>query len=406
MKKLKTKTFFTIFTILSFSVFSFILIFNIQYYLEQKKSVQNSLELASNSEKKEIPREDNKNPIPPNENIKFVDSTIYTVLLDEENSIKDVINHSSDELSNEEIKAIANKILKQDPVTEYIGNLYWTSYSYHYHEGESLVIIKNNETQNNLLNLLKVSLVIEMVLEIIIFLISKIITNWIVKPVQDSFERQKQFIADASHELKTPLAVIMASSEELEQNPSERKWIQNIEYESNRMNSLITDLLELASSEEKKKIFEIGDLSKIVELSVLAFEGIAYEKNLKLTYEIEDSIKMKMDENSMKQLIEILLDNALKHAKSSVSVKLKQTNELELTVQNDGIPIPKGQEKKIFERFYRVDESRSRKENRYGLGLAIAKNIVENHQGKIEAYSNNGITTFKVILKNKNDKIK
>lgn len=406
MKKLKTKTFFTIFTILSFSVFSFILIFNIQYYLEQKKSVQNSLELASNSEKKEIPREDNKNPIPPNENIKFVDSTIYTVLLDEENSIKDVINHSSDELSNEEIKTIANKILKQDPVTEYIGNLYWTSYSYHYHEGESLVIIKNNETQNNLLNLLKVSLVIEMVLEIVIFLISKIITNWIVKPVQDSFERQKQFIADASHELKTPLAVIMASSEELEQNPSERKWIQNIEYESNRMNSLITDLLELASSEEKKKVFEIGDLSKIVELSVLAFEGIAYEKNLKLTYEIEDSIKMKMDENSMKQLVEILLDNALKHAKSSVSVKLKQTNELELTVQNDGIPIPKGQEKKIFERFYRVDESRSRKENRYGLGLAIAKNIVENHQGKIEAYSNNGITTFKVILKNKNDKIK
>lgn len=406
MKKLKTKTFFTIFTILSFSVFSFILIFNIQYYLEQKKSVQNSLELASNSEKKEIPREDNKNPIPPNENIKFVDSTIYTVLLDEENSIKDVINHSSDELSNEEIKTIANKILKQDPVTEYIGNLYWTSYSYHYHEGESLVIIKNNETQNNLLNLLKVSLVIEMILEIIIFLISKIITNWIVKPVQDSFERQKQFIADASHELKTPLAVIMASSEELEQNPSERKWIQNIEYESNRMNSLITDLLELASSEEKKKVFEIGDLSKIVELSVLAFEGIAYEKNLKLTYEIEDSIKMKMDENSMKQLVEILLDNALKHAKSSVIVKLKQTNELELMVQNDGLPIPKGQEQKIFERFYRVDESRSRKENRYGLGLAIAKNIVENHQGKIEAYSNNEITIFKVILKNKNDKIK
>ena len=109
--------------------------------------------------------------------------------------------------------------------------------------------------------------------------------------------------------------------------------------------------------------------------------------------------QMKMNENNMKQLVEILLDNALKHAKSNVFIKLKQSNNLELFVENDGTPIPKGQEQKIFERFYRVDQSRNRKENRYGLGLAIAKNIVENHQGKIEAYSNDKVTTFKVSFR-------
>ena len=179
-----------------------------------------------------------------------------------------------------------------------------------------------------------------------------------------------------------------------------KKWLKNIEYESNRMNSLISDLLELAASEDQKvSNFEMSDLSKVVELSVLAFEGIAYEKGITLKYEIEDKIKMKMNENNMKQLAEILLDNALKHAKSNVFIKLKQSNNLELFVENDGTPIPKGQEQKIFERFYRVDQSRNRKENRYGLGLAIAKNIVENHQGKIEAYSNDKITTFKVSFK-------
>lgn len=399
MKKLKIKTFSTIFTILSFSILSFIIVFNFQNYVDQKKSISNQLEMASNHEKKQ-PKEDTLTH-PMDENIKFIDSIVYTVLLDDDNQIKDIINHSNNELSDDDIKKIANNILKNKNIEkEHINNLYINTYSYLYYEQDCLVIIDNSFIQNNLFQMLKQSILILIILEMIIFIVSKLITNWIVKPVKESFEKQKQFIADASHELKTPLSIIIASSEELNQNPNEKKWLKNIEYESNRMNSLISDLLELAASEDQKvSNFEIGDLSKVVELSVLAFEGIAYEKGITLKYEIEDKIKMKMNENNMKQLVEILLDNALKHAKSNVFIKLKQSNNLELFVENDGTPIPKGQEQKIFERFYRVDQSRNRKENRYGLGLAIAKNIVENHQGKIEVYSNDKVTTFKVSFR-------
>ena len=288
MKKLKIKTFSTIFTILSFSILSFIIVFNFQNYVYQKKSISNQLEMASNHEKKQ-PKEDTLTH-PMDENIKFIDSTVYTILLDDDNQIKDIINHSNNELSDDDIKKIASNILKNKNIEkEHINNLYINTYSYLYYEQDCLVIIDNSFIQNNLFQMLKQSILILIILEMITFIVSKLITNWIVKPVKESFEKQKQFIADASHELKTPLSIIIASSEELNQNPNEKKWLKNIEYESNRMNSLISDLLELAASEDQKvSNFEIGDLSKVVELSVLAFVGIAYELGITLKYEIED----------------------------------------------------------------------------------------------------------------------
>ena len=168
------------------------------------------------------------------------------------------------------------------------------------------------------------------------------------------------------------------------------------------MNLLITDLLELAKTEQKIVDFKDGDLSKIVELSTLTFEGKAFESNIKIDYDIEPNIKMRMVENNIKQLVEILLDNGVKHskAKSTINISLKENNnQIELLVKNKGEAIPKGEEEKIFERFYRVDKSRNRDSNRYGLGLAIAKNIVLNHNGKISAYSSDGTTTFKVLFK-------
>ena len=234
-------------------------------------------------------------------------------------------------------------------------------------------------------------------------LISNVITKWITKPVQESFEKQKQFIADASHELKTPLSVIIASSEALEENPKEKKWIKNIKNEADRMNNLIIRLLDLATSErEIKDELKLENLSKIIELSVLTFEGKAFEKNIKLNYDIKENINYKINSNDIKQLIEILLDNAIKHSDKNevININLFETNnQIILNVSNKGEEIPNGSEEKIFERFYRVDKSRNRDENRYGLGLAIAKNIVTNHNGMISAKSKDGITTFKVIFK-------
>lgn len=410
MNKLKNKVFYTTMAILTISVLSIIVIFNTQNYIEQKNSIENSLNVATNNDKErgEKPPEkpvDDKAPMynPTNEDIKFMDSTIYTILLDENNNIKDVINHSNDGAATTEITKLAQGILKSDIQERYVGCLYFADYSYVYQKNNSLTILDNTNIKGGLLKSLQISCLLFVIIEIVIIFISKIITKWITEPVRVSFENQKRFIADASHELKTPLSVIIASTEAFEDNPKETKWITNIKNESSRMSLLITNLLELAASESKEAFkLEEGNLSKAVELSVLTFEGRAFESNVKLEYNIPENIKMKMDENSIKQLIEILLDNAIKHAEkgSIINVNLlEENNSITILVKNKGEEIPKGEEEKIFERFYRKDKSRNRNDNRYGLGLAIAKNIVTNHNGKISAFSKDGITTFKILFK-------
>lgn len=416
IKKLSNKIFYTLILILSISILTVVGIFNIQNYYEQKKSINNSLNVSmTKKDRKVIPPtkiDDASEPVDDvthntedmkNKNIKFMDSVIYTILLDDNNNILEVINHSNDETSSEKISSITKKILSNKNIKDrYIGNLYLSDYSYAYSKGDTLIILDNSKIKSSLLLSLEVSLFIFIILEILVIVLSKYLTIWIIKPVKESFAKQKQFIADASHELKTPLSVIVASSEAIDITNQNSKWLKNIEYEANRMNLLISKLLDLAKSERMEELVLVNNnLSKTIELSLLTFEGRAFEKDIKLSYEIEDNINILMDEDSIKELVEILLDNAIKHSKKngSIKVSLKKDSQVTLLVQNEGDPIPKGEEEKIFERFYRVDKSRNRKDNRYGLGLAIAKNIVLSHKGKIKASSLDGITTFQVTFK-------
>lgn len=408
MKKLKNKVFYTVFLILSICLISFIVVFNVQSYSSERDRIDNSLNVSLDSNRKVVNKFDNP-PEKPNgsgdndsSNIKFMDSVLYTVLLDENDNIKDVINHSSGDDSVSFVKKYASEILNSGVKKRYIGFLYFSKYSYAYDKGNCLVIVDNSSSTLVLRNDLFISLIIFLILEIIIFILSKIITVWISKPVLDSFEKQKRFIADASHELKTPISVIMASSDALSDNPKEKKWLVNIRNEAERMNLLVTDLLDLASSERGNMVMESSDLSNVVLLSVLTFEGKAYEEGITFDYDIADNIMLNINKNSISQLVEILLDNAVKHSVSGgiVDIVLKDDKDfITFFVKNEGDAIPLGEEEKIFDRFYRVDKSRNRNDNRYGLGLAIAKNIVVNHGGKISAFSKDGYTTFKVLFK-------
>ena len=408
MKKLKNKVFFVIFFILTIFLVSILVIFNSQSYGQEVSNIKENLMKMDDVKV--------KNPVP-NNNIQsnnfndekepkiFMDSTVYTVILGQDFNIVDVVNHTTNNVTDDEIKQIAENIInKNDSKNMQIGNLYFDSYSYLFtRNNDSLVIIDNSKAQDKLIQILKTSIFMFAGLELIIILISVNLTKWIIKPVIESFNKQKQFIEDASHELKTPISVIIASAEALENEPEEKKWLDNIKSESERMSNLVSDLLDMAKSENGiKEQYTNENLSKLVERSVLTFESLIYEKDIKLDYNIEENINFTCNSNQIKQVIGILIDNAIKHSclKGEIKINLKkEKGNIVLTVTNKGKEIPKEEQEKIFERFYRGDESRNRNENRYGLGLAIAKNIVTNHNGKIGVISENGYTTFKIIFK-------
>jgi signal transduction histidine kinase len=240
--------------------------------------------------------------------------------------------------------------------------------------------------------------------EIAIYLVSKMLTRRITKPAQESFDKQRDFIADASHELKTPLAVIMASSDELKSDAKNKQYVENIKYESERMSTLIKGLLDLSKLEKGVSIenYKEENISKIVERTCLTFEGIAFEQSIGIETDIAENITLKCSKDEIEKLVSIVIDNAIKHSYKDSAIKVslnKDKNNINLEITNSGDPIKAGDEEKIFERFYRADKSRNRDANRYGLGLAIAKNIVTNHNGTIQAFSKDGKTTFKINFK-------
>lgn len=418
MKKLKRKVFLVIFLILTILLVTILTVSACQSYQNQVENIRTALlridetrnfmsgitSLNKGSENNSFfqnPSIEEKNDQPK----LFVDSRIYAVRLDEHNNILDIINHTTEEINEKEIKELAENIIKKNTNNKIkISNLIFDDYSYIFSKNnKSLIIMDNSDEKGIVLQLLKTTLILFIILEIIIIYISNKLTSWIVKPVIETFNKQKQFVADASHELKTPLSVIIASAEALENDPSEVKWLDNIKSESERMNDLVTDLLEMAKTENGiKEHYVVENFSKIVEMSILTFESIIFEKNIKLDYNIQENIILLCNSNQIKQLLSILIDNAIKHCSLNgeiiISLK-KEKGNIVLNVTNQGKEIPKQERENIFERFYRVDESRNRNENRYGLGLSIAKNIVTNHDGTIHVNCENGYTTFKVIIK-------
>lgn len=246
-------------------------------------------------------------------------------------------------------------------------------------------------------NLIYTFSVVALVMLGVIYVTSRYFANRSIAPVQEAFDKQKRFIADASHELKTPLAVINTNADVLLANSeetieSQSKWLQRIKSETERMKTLTNDLLYLTQMDDaqSRRIFIPFDLSEAVEGVILTMEAIIFEKEISFTYDIEPGHMMTGSSEQIKQVVMILLDNAIKYVNPQGSIHLdlkKQHNHLLLTVSNTGAGITPEHLEHIFDRFYRVDSSRSRKHGGYGLGLAIAKSIVEQHKGKIYARS-------------------
>jgi len=217
----------------------------------------------------------------------------------------------------------------------------------------------------------------------------------IVKPVAETLDRQKNFISDAGHELKTPIAVIAANVDVLMPDLPNNRWLQYIKAETERMNRLVKDLLFLARDDAGRRVMQIGSfsLSNAVENAVLPFESIIFEQKKRLEYDVESGLSFVGDEQQIKQVVIILVDNAIKNSEEGAVIRVTMKQEAQkavIRVFNTGVGIKPEDLHKIFLRFYRSDASRARKTGGYGLGLAIAKAISDAHNGQLSVSSNYG----------------
>lgn len=236
-------------------------------------------------------------------------------------------------------------------------------------------------------------------------LLSILLARWAIWPLEAAWNHQRQFVADASHELKTPLAVIMTNAELLQDpncdSETTRACTENILTMSRNMRALVENLLDLARMDGGGRLdFSELNLSELVSDCLLPFEPVYFERQLRLESEVTEEIGVKGSEGHLKQVLDVLLDNGAKYTAPGGTVRVslqRQGSGCLLRVAGPGTPISREDLKNIFKRFYRVDKARSR-DGSYGLGLAIAERIVTEHGGRIWAESEDGINTFFVQL--------
>ena len=442
MKELKRKTFLTICGILTGILLVSLVLINIQGYNRERESIVRNLrmlddggvlghgpfELQRGRQTPEPPEEETdgnsaeqtaEKPEGPGDealqrrrwkddpgDILIMDHEVYTVFL-EDGQVDRIISHGNGS-EDFDIEAAAESIIQNNGTQkEFIGNLYWSAYAYRYMPPESIVVINLKEISAKLRQLLLISVLLFALLQAAVIFLSRLIARWIVSPAVEAFQKQKEFIADASHELKTPLAVIMVSAEELgsEDISGEEKktYISNIRYESERMNRLILGLLELSRLEDGdlRSGYKEENLSRLIEKTALVFEGVAFEQEVGIETDIEEGIHFCCSKDEMEKMLSTILDNAVKHSYKGTAIRVlahRSKGKIQIRIINKGDPILPEDTERIFERFYRGDKARNRAENRYGLGLAIARKTARNHNGDIKAKSENGETTFEITL--------
>ena len=231
--------------------------------------------------------------------------------------------------------------------------------------------------------------------------VSILLSRWATRPVERTWRQQRQFLSDASHELKTPLTVILSNAELLEsaQLPERpARWTDNIRSEAGRMKSLVEEMLTLARADTavRSAVMAETSLSDLATDCVLAFEPVAFEAGKPLESDVAPDVTVLGDGDKLRQLVGVLLDNAIKYGRDggAITLTLRRTDrQARLTVSNPGDPIPPDQLRRLFERFYRADASRG-EQSGFGLGLPIAASIASEHRGTLKAESDAASTRF------------
>ncbi len=265
------------------------------------------------------------------------------------------------------------------------------------------IFVDNKEALQNSKQFFIVSIFIFLLSVIAFTIISYYLSRWMIKPSEKAIKNQKIFVANISHDLKTPITIIRANADLIENEVKNKKSIKYIQQETEKLNHLVNEMLTLTRidntiSKENFKSFNFGDSLFDV---VLPFESIAYEKGIRFNINIDEVTDYFGDESNIQKLAEILIDNAMSYTTKGGIVDVdayENSKTVTLSVTNTGEPISDEKKVEIFDRFYRASKSRESTGNHYGLGLSIANTIVKKHNGKISIESKNGKNTFTVTL--------
>ena len=329
-------------------------------------------------------------------------SNYFTATLDEDGSVAEWNSERADLYTDEDVAAIAASAVASGRKTGRAGNQFFRLIE---RDGKRMLIVVDRSLEiQNAESVLRLTVLVAVIEDALLSIGAVWLIFKLVKPVDEAMEKQKQFVWDASHELKTPLAVISANADVLAAEAGESKPLQYIQSEVQRTDRLIQNLLTLARMEKGtvEAARENFDLSRAVLEVALPFEPAVFDEGKNMEMDIPDGIEYTGDQEMIKQLTVILLSNAEKYAeeRGKIRIALEAKGEKRiLKVHNTGPAIPPEAQQRIFDRFYRVDSSHNREVEGNGLGLAIAQSIVSAHKGKITVHSAEGEgTEFTVIL--------
>lgn len=346
---------------------------------------------------KTVPKEESPKEAPPKRILDYpiseetpFETRYFTVTVadDSSDSLEMSVNVSHiAAVSEEEAKKFTEELIEKEKISGYYGR-----YRYRKAEtedGKSIYIYVDclNDLQS-IQNFAVNSMLVGGIFLVLVLILVSVFSKRAIRPVVESMEKQKQFITDAGHEIKTPIAIILANTEVIEMCEGESEWTRSIKNQVSRLTELVGSLLMLSKMDETRQQIEMGEVKfgKLIKEISDSFHTMLVQKNQKLELMVDEKLSVYGNEKEIRQLGTILMDNAVKYTpdggKMRISLKRKEKMAV-LDFYNECESLPQGDLNRLFDRFYRTDSSRSRESGGYGSGLSVAKAVVKNHKGKI-----------------------
>ena len=324
----------------------------------------------------------------------------FTVWLNEQQEVTDVNIDSVSTISQSEVEHYASQAMNSTKERGWVSEYRYKITST---EDGAILVFVNGTMYKNTTNLMLFTIFLILLgSAVLILTLTVIISKRVVRPVAEGYEKQKQFITDANHELKTPLTLILSNLDILEAEYGKNEWLDDIRSEGERMGLLINQLVTLSRMDESdaRLLYADFDLSGAINDTVSEFQYLAEERGHMLFSDIAPSLSYHGDEALIRKLAAILLDNAVKYcdAGGKIQVRLSQRRHPILTVENTYAEVDSLELERLFDRFYRADRVRTFSGS-FGVGLSIAQSIVKSHRGTITAYKKEGLIGFRVNLK-------